>query len=162
MRQRNLGALEKRLPVLCLRPRFEVVEGDVGELAAKRCAIERVADTIEPLVHLDAVLTHAFADDVQRDLEIRERATGDTREDGDDVVACELVAREVEALPRETVWLLEDANGDGPDVRDGDLRERSRRRERRGVDALGELLFAEIEILHEEDGRKDRGADADL
>ena len=83
---------------MCLCPRLEVVEGDVGELTAERCAIDRVADTVKPLVHLGAILTHALADDVQRDLEIRERATGDTREDGDDVVARELVAPEVEAL----------------------------------------------------------------
>ena len=40
--------------------------------------IDRKADTVEPLVHLGAILTHALADDVQRDLEIGERATGDT------------------------------------------------------------------------------------
>jgi putative ABC transport system substrate-binding protein len=157
-----LCALEEHVPIPCLRPRLEVVEGDVGELTAERCAIDRVADTVEPLVHLGAVLTHALADDVQRDLEIGERATGDTREDGEDVVARELVAPEVEALACEAAWILEEANGDGPDVRDGDLRELSRRRERRGVDALRELLFAEIEVLHEIDGRQDRGAYADL
>jgi hypothetical protein len=37
-----LCALEKRVPILCLRPRLEVVEGDVGELTAERCAIDRV------------------------------------------------------------------------------------------------------------------------
>ena len=76
--------MEERVPILLRRPRLEVVEGDVGELTAERCAIDREADTVEPLVHLGAVLTHALADDVQRDLEIDERATGDTREDGDD------------------------------------------------------------------------------
>src|SRR6478735_12284631 len=35
-------------------------------------------------------------------------------------------------------------------------------RERRGVDALCELFFAEMEVLHEIDGRQDRGAHADL
>jgi hypothetical protein len=138
------------------------VKGDVRELTAERCAIDREADTVEPLVHLGAVLTHALAGDVQRDLEIGERATGDTREDGEDVVAREFVAREVEALAGEAAWVLKEANGDGPDVRDGDLRELSRRRKRRGVDALRELLFAEIEVLHEIDGRQDRGAYADL
>jgi hypothetical protein len=64
----------------------------VGELTAERCAIDRGADTVELLVHLGAVLTHALADDVQRGLEIGERATGDTREYGKDVVARELVA----------------------------------------------------------------------
>jgi hypothetical protein len=131
---------------------------DVGKLTAERRAIDREAD----IVHLGAVLTHALADDVQWDLEIGERATGDTREDRDDVVARELVAPEVEALACEAAWFLEEANGDGPDVRDGDLRELSRRRERRGVDALRELLFAEMEVLHEIDGRQDRGACADL
>src|SRR5271166_6459099 len=32
----------------------------------------------------------------------------------------------------------------------------------RGIDALRELLFAEMEVLHEIDGRQDRGAYADL
>src|SRR4029077_2470481 len=155
-------ALEEGVAILCLRPRLEVVEGDVGELTAERRAIDRVTDTIEPLVHFGAVLTHALLDDIQRDLEIGERATGDTREDGDDVVARELVAREVEALACEVTWVLEEANGCAPDVRNGDLRELSRRRERRGVDALRELLLAEMEVLHEIDGRQDRGAYADL
>ena len=51
------------------------MEGDVGELTAERCAIDGEADTVEPLVHLGAVLTHALTNDVQRDLEISERAT---------------------------------------------------------------------------------------
>src|SRR5260370_22282940 len=68
----------------------------------------------------------------------------------------------VEAVDCEAVWDLEEANGDGPDIRNGDLRELSRRRERRGVDAIRELLFAEVEVLHEIDGRQDRGAYADL
>jgi hypothetical protein len=109
-----LCPLEERVPILCLRPRLEVVEGDVGELTAERCAIDRVADTVEPLVHLGAVLTHELADDVQRDLEISERATGDPGEDGEDVVGRELVAPEVETLACEAAWVLEDANGDGP------------------------------------------------
>ena len=108
------------------------MKGDVGELTAERCAIDREADTVEPLVHLGAVLTYALADNVQRDLEIGEWATGDTGEDGEDVVARKLVTPEVEALACEAAWVLEEANGDGPDVRDGDLRELSRRRLRRG------------------------------
>jgi hypothetical protein len=112
------------------------VEGDIGELTAERRAIDGVADTVEPLVHLGAVLTHALADDVQRHLEIGERATGHTGEDGDDVVARELVAPKIEAPACEAARVLEEANGDGPDVRDGDLRQSSRRRKRRGVDAL--------------------------
>jgi hypothetical protein len=55
------------------------VEGDAGELTAEHCAVDREADAVEPLVHFGAVLTHALADDVQRDLEIREGATGHTR-----------------------------------------------------------------------------------
>src|SRR6185503_260339 len=157
-----LCALQEHVPVLCPRPRREVVEGHVRELAAERCAIDRVADTVEPLVHLCAVLAHALADDIQRDLEIGERTTGDTREDGDDVVTRELVARDVEALACEAAWFLKDANRDGPDVRDGDLRELSCRGERHGIDALRELLLAEIEVLHEKDGGQDSGAYADL
>jgi hypothetical protein len=98
---------------MCLHPQLEVAKGDVGELTAERCAIDRVADTVEPLVHLDAVLTHALADDIQRDLEIGEWATADTREDGDDVVARELVAPKVEALACKAARVLEEANGDG-------------------------------------------------
>ena len=101
---------------MCLRPRLEVVKGDVGKLTAERCAIDREADAVEPLVHLDPVLTHALADDVQRDLKISERATGDPGEDDEDVVGRELVATEVEALAREAAWILEDANGDSADV----------------------------------------------
>src|SRR6202023_410843 len=49
-----------------------------------------------------------------------------------------------------------------PDVHDGNLRERPRRRERRGVDPFSELLFREVEVLHEGNGRENRCADADL
>jgi hypothetical protein len=42
-----------------------------------------------------------------------------TRENGEGVIPRELVAREVEALAREATGVLEDANGDRPDVRDG-------------------------------------------
>jgi hypothetical protein len=153
-----LCALEKRVPILFLRPRLEVAKGDIGELAAERCAIDREADTVEPLIHLGAVFTHALADHVLRDLEIDERATGHPREDCEDVVARKLVAPEVEALACEAARVLEEANGDGTNVREGDLRELSCRRERRGVDALRKLLFAEMEVLHEIDRRQDRGA----
>src|ERR1700692_1927547 len=91
-----LCALEERLSLLRHRPRLKSVKGDAGEVAGERCAIDRVADTVEPLVHLGGVLTHALADDVQRDLEIGESATGDTRENGDNVVARKLVAPDVE------------------------------------------------------------------
>jgi hypothetical protein len=138
------------------------VKGDIGELAAERCTIDREADTVEPLIHRDAVLADALADNVQRDLKIGEGATTDTGEDGEDVVARKLIAPEVEALACESAWVFEKANGYGSDVRKGDLREPSRRRERRGVDALSELLFAEMEIFHEIDRGQDRGVYADL
>jgi hypothetical protein len=41
-----LSALEKRVPILCLRPRLEVVKGDVGELTAERFAIDREAEGV--------------------------------------------------------------------------------------------------------------------
>jgi len=116
-----LCAFEKRIPVLRLRQRLEVVKGDVGELTAERRAIEREADTVEPLVHLDAVFTHALTDDVERDLEIGERTTGDTREYSENIVARKFVAPEVEALACKAARILEETNGDGPDVRDGDF-----------------------------------------
>ena len=65
---------------------------------------------VEPLVHLAGVLTHPLADDFERDLEIGEPATGDTREDGEDVVARELVAPEVEALAGIAAWVLRGAS----------------------------------------------------
>src|SRR6267154_846407 len=110
-----LCTLEKRAPILCLRPRFEVVKGDVGELTTECCAIDRVADTVEPLVHLGTLLTHALADKIQRNLEIGERAASDTREYGHDLVAREVVACKVEALADEAAWILFESNGDGPD-----------------------------------------------
>src|ERR1700733_6003343 len=91
-----------------------------------------------------------------------EGAAGDARENGDDLIARKLVAREVEALAREATGVLEDANGDLPDVRDGDSRERPGRREYRRVDPFGQLIFREVEVLHEENGGENRCADADL
>jgi len=41
---------------------------------------------------------------------------------------------------RAAAWVLENVNGGDSDVRDGDLSEPPRRRERCGVDALRELL----------------------
>ena len=75
------------------------MEGDVGELTAERGAIHGKTDAIEPFVHLDCILAHALADDIERDLVIAKGAAGDTREDGEGVIPRELVAREVEALP---------------------------------------------------------------
>ncbi len=46
------------------------MEGDVGEFTAKRGAIHRKTDAVEPFVHLDGILAHALADDIKRDLEM--------------------------------------------------------------------------------------------
>src|ERR1019366_4689389 len=153
---------EQRVPILRFRPGLEAVESDVGKLTTQRRVVHRVTDTAKPLEHLRAVLAHPLPDDVQRDLEVGERATRDAREDGDYLVARELVAPEVEALARKVIRVLEDAGRDGPDVRDSDSRERPRPWEWRGVDALRELLLAEIEFLHEKAGGEDRGPHADL
>jgi hypothetical protein len=118
----------KRAPILRLCPRLKVAEGDVGELTAERGAIHRKTDAVEPLVHLGGILAHALADDIERNLVIAKGAAGDTREDGEGVIPRELVSREVEALAREATGVLEDANGDRPNVRDGNLRELSCRR----------------------------------
>src|SRR5262249_1312583 len=108
------------------------------------------------------IRAHALADDRERDLVIGKGAAGDARENGEGFIARELIAREVEALAREATGVLEDTNGDRPDVRDGNLRERPCRREPRRVDPFGELLFREIEVLHEGNGRENRCADADF
>src|SRR4029077_15617967 len=123
----------KHTPILHLRPRLKVVEGDVGELTAERGASHRKTEAFEPFVHLDGILAHALADDIERDLVIAKRATGDARENGHGVIPRELVARDVETLAGEASGLLEDANGDCPDIWDGNLRQRPCRRERRRV-----------------------------
>jgi len=81
-----LCALQKHIPILRLRPRLEVVEGNVGELTAERGAIHRKTDTIEPFVHPDGILAHALADDIERDLVIAEATSGDARENGEGVI----------------------------------------------------------------------------
>ncbi len=138
------------------------MEGDVGKLTPERGAIHRKTDKVEPFIHPNGILAYALADDIERDLEIAKGAAGDTREDGEGVIPRELVAREVEALAREATGVLKDANGDRPDVRDGNLRERPRRRERRRVDPFSELLFYEIEVLHEGHGRENCCADSNF
>jgi hypothetical protein len=90
------------------------VEGDVGELTAERGTIHRKTDAIEPFVHLDGILAHALADDIERDLVIRKGAPRDPRENGKRVIPSELVAGEVETLAREATGVLEDANGYRP------------------------------------------------
>src|SRR5208282_191251 len=128
----------------------------------ERGAIHRKTDAVEPFVHLDGILAHALADDIERNLVIAKRAPRDARENGHGVIPVELVSREVEALAREATGVFEDANGDRPNVRDGNLRELSCRRECRRVDSFRELLFYEIEVLHEGNGRENRCADADF
>lgn len=118
-----LSASKKRVPVLRRRPGLEVLEGDIGELAPERGAIEAVADPVEPSVHLDHILAHPLPDDVERDLGIVERPARDAGEDGGDLVARKVVAPEIEALAGEAARILKEANGDGADVRDGDLGE---------------------------------------
>src|SRR5713101_21075 len=114
-----LCALQKRIPIPRLRPRLEVVESDVGELTAKRGAIDRKTDAVEPFVHLNGILTHALADDIERDLVIGKAAVGDARENGHGVIPGEFVACKVEALAGEAIGVLEDANGDRPDIWNG-------------------------------------------
>src|SRR5260370_14157830 len=135
------------MPIPGLRPRLEVVEGDVGELTAERGAIHRKTDAVEPFVHPNGILAHALADDIERDLVIVKRAAGNARENGEGVIPRELVAREVEALAREATRVLEEADGDRPHVRDGNLRERPRRRDRRGVGPFSQPLLREVEVL---------------
>src|ERR1700733_9414253 len=110
-------------PILRLRPRLKVMENDVGEFTAQRGTIHRKTDAVEPFIHPNGILAHALADDIERDLVIAKGAACDAREDGEGVIPGELVAREVEALAREATSILEDANGDRSNVRDGNLRE---------------------------------------
>src|SRR5260370_19391200 len=131
------------MPILRLRPRLEVVEGDVGELTAERGAIHRIADAVQPIVHLGGILTHALADDIERDLVIVKRAAGNARENGEGVIPRELIARAVAALAREATRVLEEADGDRPDVHHANLRERPRRRGDRGAESFAELLLRE-------------------
>src|SRR3984885_3856827 len=152
----------KSTPILFLGPRFEILESNVGKFAAKRGAIHGKTDAVEPFIHLDGILAHALADDVERDLVIAKRATGDTRENGEGVIPRELVAREVETLAREATGILEDANRDRANVRDSNLRERPCRRKSRRVDPLSEQLFHEIEVLHEGNRRENRCSDSDF
>src|SRR4029077_107461 len=152
----------KHTPILRLRPSLKVVEGDVGKLTAERGAIHRKTDAVEPFVHLDGILAHALADDIERDLVIAKGTAGDARENGEGVIPRELVAREVEALAGEASGLLEDANGDCPDIWDGNLREGPCWRKCRRVDPFSELLSNEIEVLHEGHGRENRCAHADF
>ena len=119
---RPLCALQKRAPILHLRPRLEVVEIDVGKITAERGAIHRKTDAVEPFVHPDGILAHALADNIERDLVVRKRAAGDSRENGHRVIPRELVACEVETLAGEASGVLEDANGDRPDIWNGNLR----------------------------------------
>src|SRR6516165_3386710 len=51
-------ALQKRFPILRLRPRLEVVKSNVGKFAAKRGAIHRKTDAVEPFIHLGGIRAH--------------------------------------------------------------------------------------------------------
>src|SRR5260370_21495042 len=74
----NCTALDmKRSPILSFGPRLEVVEGNVGKFTAKRRAIHRKTDAVEPFVHLDGILAHALADNIERDLGVGKVAAGD-------------------------------------------------------------------------------------
>src|SRR5258707_15212116 len=101
----------KSTPILSFGPRFEVVEGNVGKFTAKRGAIHRKTDAFEPFVHLDGILAHTLADDIEWDLVLRKRAAGDSRENGHRFIPRQLVAREIETLAGQTTVALEDANG---------------------------------------------------
>ena len=138
------------------------MEGDVGKFTPERGAIHCKTDAVEPFVHPNGILAHALADDIERDLVIAKGAAGDTREDGERVIPRELVAREVEALAREATGVLEDANGDRPDVRRRQLARAPSSAGAPRVDPFSELLFHEIEVLHEGNGRENRCADADF
>src|SRR5258708_12490491 len=70
----------KRDPILRLYPRLKVAEGDVGELTAERGAIHRKTDAVEPFVHLNGILAHALADNIERNLEIAECAPRNPRQ----------------------------------------------------------------------------------
>jgi len=73
----NCTALDmEHAPVLLLRPGLEVVEGNVGKLSAECGSIHRKTNAVEPFVHLDGILTHALADDIERDLVVGEGAAG--------------------------------------------------------------------------------------
>ena len=86
--------MQKRIPILRLRPRLEVVEGDFGEFTAECGAIHRKTDAIEPLVHLDSILAHAPADHIERHLEIAQGVAGDTGRNGHGVIPAEFIARQ--------------------------------------------------------------------
>src|SRR5260221_14081127 len=74
----NCTALDmKRAPILFLRPRFEIVESDVWKFTAKRGAIHRKTDVVEPFVHLDGILAHALTDNIERNLVVGEGTAGD-------------------------------------------------------------------------------------
>src|SRR5258707_13295986 len=67
----NCTALDMKItPILSFGPRLEILEGYVGKFTAKRGAIDRKTYALEPFVHLDAVLAHALAHDIERALEI--------------------------------------------------------------------------------------------
>src|SRR3954453_24259311 len=114
----NCTALDREsTPILGLRPRLKAVESDIGKFTAERGAIHRKTGARKPFVHLDSILAHALADDIERDLEIAKRAPDDAREYGYGVISREFVAREFETFAGESSGIFQNANGDCPDVR---------------------------------------------
>src|ERR1700758_1454006 len=111
-----------RTPILLLRPRFEIVQSDVRKFTAKRGAIHRKTHTVEPFIHLNGVLAHALADNVERDLIIGKVASGNARENAHGLITRELVARKVETLAGEASGVLENANGNRSDILNSNLR----------------------------------------
>src|SRR5450755_3305489 len=112
----------KITPILSLSPRLKVLEGDVRKFTAKRSPIDRKTNALEPFIHLDGILAHALADDLERNLIVGERAADDTREGGHGFIPGEFISGEVETLAGEASGLLKDANSDRPDIMDGNLR----------------------------------------
>src|SRR6267378_7528219 len=103
-------------------PMIRSLESDIGKFTAKCRAIHRKTDAVEPFVHLNGILAHALADNIDRDLVIGKVAAGDARENAHGVITRELVARKVEPLAGEASGVLEDANGNCPDIWNSNLR----------------------------------------
>src|SRR4051812_35589980 len=100
----------------------------------RQCSVvDRVTYPLEPLVHQDAVLSHPLADHLHRYLEIRKWFARHARENGDRILPAHVVACKVVPRACEAIRILERLHGASGDIRDSDLRELPRSRERRGV-----------------------------
>jgi hypothetical protein len=84
----------------------------------ERGSIHRKTDEVEPFIHLNGILAHALADDIEGDLVIAKGAAGDTRAGGESVIPREFVAREVEAFAGDATRVLKNADGDRANVRE--------------------------------------------